>query len=239
MKLPSQFHCIEPNDFIGPARAAAHHVATFARQARASQAPVRFAFLGAPGCGKSDLAAFLASCLGANQFTTYLKNGASFRIEDVEEWNRTLHLREMWADYRVFRIEEVDRASTPAQVALLTLLDSLPPGNAFIVTTNKTLKELEPRFARRFQKLPGSDERPNELLPPSVEEIAAFLTARFRLLPRVADAIARESVLDMGYVGQALQAADAAVAYPHNLLPPEPPRGTARVASNQPSLLPA
>ncbi len=215
MKLPSQFHCIEPSDFIGPARDAAHHVALFARQAVAAKAPVRFAFLGAPGCGKSDLAAFLASCLGANQFTTYLKNGATFRLEDVEDWQRTLSMREMWAEYRVFRIEEVDKASPAAQVALLTLLDQLPTGNAFIVTSNRKLKELEPRFARRFQKLPGTADHPHELLPPSVEEIAAFLVDRFRLLPKVAGAIARESVLDMGYVGQALQAADAAVCYEH------------------------
>lgn len=221
--LPSQFHCQEPSDFIGPARAAAHHVAAFARQARAAKAPVRFAFLGAPGCGKSDLAAFLAHCLGANQFTTYLKNGATFRLEDVEDWNRTLHLREMWAEYRVFRIEEVDKASPAAQVALLTLLDNLPNGNAFLVTSNKTLKELDPRFHRRFQKLPGTAEHPNELLPPTRDEIAAFLVARFGLLPGAANAIANEAVLDQGYVGQALQAADAAVTYAHNLTPAAAP----------------
>lgn len=213
--LPSQFRCQTPEDFIGPAREAALHLRTFAGQARSQRAPVRFALLGAPGCGKSDLAAFLAKELGANQFTTYLKNGATFRLEDVEDWQRVCSMREMWAEYRVFRIEEVDRATPAAQVALLTLLDLLPAGNAFIVTTNKRLKDLEPRFARRFQKLPGTAENPHELMPPSVADIAAFLVSKFRLRANVAQAIACESVLDLGYVGQALQAADAAACYDH------------------------
>ena len=59
---------------------------------------------GPSGVGKSDLALYLAQLLGATKWTTYRKNGTSFRKEDVEEWSRVMHLREMFG-YRIFQVE--------------------------------------------------------------------------------------------------------------------------------------
>lgn len=200
MIFPSQFHCHTAADFIGPARGIAAHLEKKVRLAAADRPPLLYFFTGPAGVGKSDLARFLTRLLGGNQWTTYEKAGCSFRIEDVEEWARVMHLREMFGTYRVFCIEEADGASPAARSALRVLLDRLPPGNAFICTTNKPVKEFDPSLQRRFAFF--------EVAPPTAAEIAALLSERFGLDPRAARNTAQQAVLMGGYVGQALKDAE-------------------------------
>ena len=54
---------------------------------------------------------------------------------------------------------------------LLTYLDRLPPGRAFLGTSNLQLDLLTERFQTRFQAI--------KLLPPTTEELAAFLSAHW------------------------------------------------------------
>jgi hypothetical protein len=54
---------------------------------------------------------------------------------------------------------------------LLTYLDRLPPGRAFLGTSNLQLDLLTERFQTRFQAI--------KLLPPTTEELAAFLSTHW------------------------------------------------------------
>jgi hypothetical protein len=68
-------------------------------------------------------------------------------------------------------VNELDRCSREAQDLLLTYLDRLPPGRAFLGTSNLQLDLLTERFQTRFQAI--------KLLPPTTEELATFLAARW------------------------------------------------------------
>ncbi len=77
----------------------------------------------------------------------------------------------LFGNWSVKVVNELDRCSREAQDLLLTYLDRLPPGRAFLGTSNLQLDLLTERFQTRFQAI--------KLLPPTTEELASFLTARW------------------------------------------------------------
>ena len=64
-------------------------------------------------------------------------------------------------------MNEADRCSKDAQDMLLTYLDRMRPGHAFLGTTNLDVFGLTERFQTRFQSV--------RLQPPENEALAAFL----------------------------------------------------------------
>ena len=68
-------------------------------------------------------------------------------------------------------VNELDRCSKDAQDMLLTYLDRMKPGHAFLGTTNLDLGSLTERFQTRFQSV--------RLQPPDNEALAAFLARRW------------------------------------------------------------
>ncbi len=64
-------------------------------------------------------------------------------------------------------VNELDRCSREAQDLLLTYLDRLPPGRAFLGTSNLQLDLLTERFQTRFQAI--------KLMPPTTGELAELL----------------------------------------------------------------
>jgi len=202
--LPSQYRCVRPSDFIGPARLAAQRVeATISLAKQHGSAPIALLILGPPGIGKSQLADYFVRCVGVNPWCQHKFNGTSFRIEDVEELSRTVHFTNLFGDYRVLRLEEVDKVPTVAQVRMLTLLDDLPPGNAVVATSNCRLDQLEERFQRRFELL--------QLSPPCPDEVRALLLAHW---PQLGEATANQiAVLTGGNVGAALKDATTQLTY--------------------------
>ncbi len=68
-------------------------------------------------------------------------------------------------------VNELDRCSKDAQDMLLTYLDRMKPGHAFLGTTNLDVVSLTERFQTRFQ--------PVRLQPPENEVLAAFLARRW------------------------------------------------------------
>lgn len=201
--LPSQYQPTEIEHFIGPARQQARVLTALVASARPNRAPLKILASGPPGVGKTLLAQLFARLIGANQWTTTQFNGASIGIEEMEAMSEASHLREMWGDYRLFNWEEADRMSNAAQCAGLTMLDNLPAGNAVFATTNRPVKDFEPRFQRRFTVL--------EVPSPSADEIKDFLHRRFALPLAHATSIAQQAILGCGGVGQALQDADLAL----------------------------
>jgi replication-associated recombination protein RarA len=200
--LPSTYRPKVLADFIGPAGKWAAHLEKLVRLALPNGDPFRILLIGPPGVGKTQLAELLVRMTGAGKFNVSKFNGTSFRIDDCTEMQRSFRLRDMFNAYRVLQIEEVDKVPTVAQVALLTLLDDLPDHTACIATTNKSVKEFEIRFQRRFTVC--------EIGPPDDGEIERFIRQHWPIIPprRVKEI----ATFATGNVGQALTDADNAFA---------------------------
>ena len=68
-------------------------------------------------------------------------------------------------------VNELDRCSRDAQDLLLTYLDRMPAGHAFLGTTNLDIGNLTERFQTRFQSI--------RLQPPANEVLAQYLARRW------------------------------------------------------------
>ena len=79
----------------------------------------------------------------------------------------------IFGSWSVKVVNELDRCSKDAQDMLLTYLDRMKPGHAFLGTTNLDLGSLTERFQTRFQSV--------RLQPPENEVLAAFLAKRWRV----------------------------------------------------------
>jgi len=197
--LPSEYRCSAIGDFIGDARLQAQRVVKIADKSRElSKAAVKLLILGSPGIGKSEIANLFSKHMGVSKWSECKFNGTQLKIEQVEDLARTVQMTNMYGDYRVIRVEEIDAVPKVAQVRLLTLLDDLPRGNAFIGTSNCSIKQLEMRFQRRFQVI--------NLKPPSDGEINSLLIEKFRIPKAISMQIAS---LSNGSVGQALMDAQS------------------------------
>jgi len=117
-------------------------------------------------------------------------NGREVGLELAREWMRSLAYGSLFGPWSVKVVNELDRCSKDAQDMLLTYLDRMKPGHAFLGTTNLDPGSLTERFQTRFQSV--------RLQPPEKEVLAAFLARRWdapititRLQPRCARAAVR------------------------------------------------
>jgi hypothetical protein len=94
-------------------------------------------------------------------------NGREVTVDLVREWMRQLAYGSLFSAWSVKIVNELDRCSREAQDLLLTYLDRLPPGRAFLGTSNLQLDLLTERFQTRFQAI--------KLMPPTTGELAELL----------------------------------------------------------------
>jgi hypothetical protein len=144
---------------------------------------------GNPGIGKGHLLDLLALELTKSPFAIEQINGQSLGIEVVRGWRERAGYGNLFSDWTVKRIDELDEASASATNELLSYLDYLRPGQAILATTNNysnlranSKGRLETRFVRFH------------VGPPSVEEAIAFLRRHKHLPAAIAKAIALGSV---------------------------------------------
>ena len=122
---------------------------------------------GAPGIGKTSLVNLLARTLASHPAAIEDVNGREVGLELAREWTRSLAYASMFGPWSIKVVNELDRCSKDAQDMLLTYLDRMRPGHAFLGTTNLDLTSLTERFQTRFQSV--------RLQPPDNEALAAFL----------------------------------------------------------------
>ena len=171
-----------PEDIVGPARQIASKLIQKVSKAKNDgREPIKILIYGPPGVGKTTIAELLAAELTASPWSIEDANGKLVTIETVKSWMRELAFGNLFSDWSVKIVNELDRSSRDAQDLMLTYLDKLPPGRAFIGTSNLDLGQLTERFQTRFQAI--------KLEAPASEEIRGFLMQHWEVPESVASMI--------------------------------------------------
>lgn len=155
-------------------------------------------FCGAPGIGKTCLAESLALDLCGNKWGVETVNGRNVTIHVVRDWAFDFATSSIFGTgWKVKVVNEVDLCQKDAQDALLSFLDEMPAGRAFIGTSNLDKAALTERFRTRFERY--------EIAAPSAGQIAKLLENE-----GTPEAIARQiATLSGGNVRAALLDAEA------------------------------
>ena len=153
-----------------------------ARLTADTAATMKLLLYGPPGVGKTSVVELVALQLAGTPLAIEDYNGREVTVDVVRQWMSQLPYGSLFGAWSVKVVNELDRCSREAQDLLLTYLDRLPPGRAFLGTSNLQLDLLTERFQTRFQAI--------KLLPPTTEELAAFLVARWSVPAATATQIA-------------------------------------------------
>jgi replication-associated recombination protein RarA len=108
-------------------------------------------FVGEPGTGKTTMGLALAETIGAELFHIPSQKCTLAAIDDVARRCQYVPLR---GRFHLVLIDEADKMSQAAQLALLSMLDAtaFPPNTIFVFTCNSTAG-LEERFLSRCRVL--------------------------------------------------------------------------------------
>jgi replication-associated recombination protein RarA len=161
-----------PADFVGQAGKVAEMLLRKAEALRAQpDRSFKLLISGAPGIGKTSLVNLVARALASHPAAIEDVNGREVGLDTARDWIRTLGYGTLFGPWSVKVVNELDRCSRDAQDLLLTYLDRLPAGHAFLGTTNLDIGNLTERFQTRFQSV--------RLQPPANEILAQFLARRW------------------------------------------------------------
>jgi replication-associated recombination protein RarA len=170
-------------DLIGQAGTVARaQVAKAMRLAAEQAATMKLLLYGPPGVGKTSVVELVALQLAGTPLAIEDYNGREVTVDVVRQWMTQLPYGSLFGAWSVKVVNELDRCSREAQDLLLTYLDRLPSGRAFLGTSNLQLDLLTERFQTRFQAI--------KLLPPTTEELSTFLTSRWPVPKTTANQIA-------------------------------------------------
>jgi replication-associated recombination protein RarA len=133
--------------------------------------PLKLLISGAPGIGKTSLVNLIARTLARHPAAIEDVNGREVGLDLARDWTRHLGYWSIFGSWSIKVVNELDRCSKDAQDLLLTYLDRMKPGQAFLGTTNLDLGSLTERFQTRFQSV--------RLQAPENEVLAAFLARRW------------------------------------------------------------
>jgi hypothetical protein len=146
---------------------------------------------GDPGIGKSHLLDSFALDLAKSKFAIEQINGQTVNVAIVREWRERACYGNLFSQWTVKRIDEIDQMGGAAVSELLTYLDYLQPHTAILASTNdygRLRAESKGRLETRFVRV--------HIDAPSINEAADYLTKHFKLPKAVARAIADGAVPD-------------------------------------------
>jgi replication-associated recombination protein RarA len=172
---------------IGPAVSILETARALARQ----RDRVAILLHGPPGVGKTHMLDLLALEIAGSKFAVEQINGQSLGIEVVREWRDRAPYGNLFSEWSVKRVDELDHASSSAAAELLTYLDYLHPRKAVLATTNDYARlraAHKGRLETRFVVF--------RVDAPSIEDAAAYLRERFKVPAKIAREIAAGAVPD-------------------------------------------
>lgn len=172
---------------IGPVAA----VLAAARNLASQRDRVAILLDGDPGIGKTAALDQLAHEIAGNAFSIEHVNGQSLSVDLVRQWRERSHYGNLFSEWTVKRVDEIDSASSSAIAELLTFLDYLPSRIAILSTTNEYAKlraQSKGRLETRFHRL--------QVEAPSLEETVAHLVKAYKVPKAIAQQIARGAVPD-------------------------------------------
>jgi SpoVK/Ycf46/Vps4 family AAA+-type ATPase len=146
---------------------------------------------GSPGVGKTHALDQLALELTGSKFAIEQVNGQSVSVDLVRQWRERGAYGNLFSDWTVKRIDELDHAGGSASAELLTWLDYLAPRTAVLATTNDYAKlraASKGRLETRFKVF--------RVDAPQIEEAVSYLRERFKIPVAVAREIARNAIPD-------------------------------------------
>ena len=171
---PSCFIPFCPADFVGQAGKVAEMLLRKADGLRENpNRSFKLLVSGAPGIGKTSMVNLIANTLVGHPTAIEDVNGREVTLDLVREWLRGLAYGSLFGGWTVKVVNEFDRCTRDAQDLMLTVLDRMPPGHAFLATTNLDLDNLTERLQTRFL--------PIRLQPPDNEALAVFLARRWNV----------------------------------------------------------
>lgn len=172
MNSPTCFVPSVPGDFVGHARKVAELLMRKAERIKdAPDQPLKILISGAPGIGKTSIVNMIANALAYHPAAIEDVNGRDLSLDLAREWTRNLAYGSLFGSWSIKVVNELDRCSKDVQDVLLTTLDRMRPGHAFLGTTNMDLECLTERFQTRFLAV--------RLQAPDNASLASFLAARW------------------------------------------------------------
>jgi replication-associated recombination protein RarA len=143
-----------PADFVGQAGKVAELLLRKAERLRTTpDQPLKLLISGAPGIGKTSLVNLIARTLANHPAAIEDVNGREVGLDLARDWTRHLAYGSLFGSWSIKVVNELDRCSKDAQDLLLTYLDRMKPGQAFLGTTNLDIGSLTERFQTRFQSV--------------------------------------------------------------------------------------
>lgn len=146
---------------------------------------------GPPGVGKSHVLDALALELTRSQFAIEQHNGQSVSVDLIRQWRDRAGYGNLFSDWTVKRVDELDHTGGSAAAELLTWLDYLPKRTAILATTNDYAKlraASKGRLETRFKVF--------RVDAPQIDAAVDYLRTRYKLPAAVAREIARGAVPD-------------------------------------------
>lgn len=181
---PANYLPSAADDFVGPARRLARLLLEKVGHAQRDGSSLRILLVGPPGVGKTEMVNLAARTLTGHGLAVEEYNGKEVLVETVRGWMSSLGYGNLFSDWTVKIVNELDKCSRDAQDLLLTYLDRLRrcPYRAFLATSNQTLDLFGEAVQTRYQQFTVAN------CP--TDELADWLVQRWSIDVATARAIA-------------------------------------------------
>lgn len=146
---------------------------------------------GNPGIGKTLALDLLAAHICPVPFAVERVNGQSLTVDLVRQWRDRAAYGNLFADWTIKRVDELDAASGQATAEMLSFLDYLPARVAILASTNEFAKlqsASKGRLETRFHRF--------HVEAPSIQQATVFLRSRYGIPAKIAEKISLGTVPD-------------------------------------------